>query len=365
MSKGSEFWGVASGKLGQQVLYRAGGEQRARAYVAKIKNPKTMAQMKNRILMNNVVSAFHGLKPLLQSTFPNRKSNQSAFNAFVSANKQRNQYYISKEDLEHTACVPYGMQISKGNLGMTIEPKLCELTNEYDKEAPNKYGFEVQGLLDLSGLTLELETDDAVNSVWYPTPSELFEVFKECSNIQLPSEFTLAFVTAPYGAEDEDLSTDLWQWGYEIIYCQQFNAYSRKYGIARNAIRASVGLHVSSCVRIGETNKWTCKFDKLVLGGPWVTPEDTLNYPVSLVLRFKDASGEQTLNSYMPIVPKTFDYEKIEDPTKDFVWGGFYTEQVLDSYGYKANSLLVSGNLNISQGEEESGGDEGGEDLTD
>ena len=46
MSKGSEFWGNASGKLGQQVLYRAGGEQRARMHVAKIKNPRTVAHWK-------------------------------------------------------------------------------------------------------------------------------------------------------------------------------------------------------------------------------------------------------------------------------------------------------------------------------
>ena len=39
MSKGSLFWANASGKLGEVVQYRAGGEQRARAYVRKIKNP--------------------------------------------------------------------------------------------------------------------------------------------------------------------------------------------------------------------------------------------------------------------------------------------------------------------------------------
>ena len=38
MSKGSLFWGNARGRLGQSVFYRAGGEQRNRTYVAKIKN---------------------------------------------------------------------------------------------------------------------------------------------------------------------------------------------------------------------------------------------------------------------------------------------------------------------------------------
>lgn len=37
MSKRSLFWGQAAGKLGEAVYYRAGGEQRTRTYVAKIK----------------------------------------------------------------------------------------------------------------------------------------------------------------------------------------------------------------------------------------------------------------------------------------------------------------------------------------
>jgi hypothetical protein len=41
MSKRSLFWGKGSGKLGEAVYYRAGGEQRTRAYVKTVKNPKT------------------------------------------------------------------------------------------------------------------------------------------------------------------------------------------------------------------------------------------------------------------------------------------------------------------------------------
>ena len=54
MSKGSLFWANASGKLGESVFYRSGGEQRNRSYVKNIKNPRTEAQMRNRIQLGNL-----------------------------------------------------------------------------------------------------------------------------------------------------------------------------------------------------------------------------------------------------------------------------------------------------------------------
>lgn len=363
MSKGSEFWGVASGKLGQQVLYRAGGEQRARAYVAKIKNPRTLAQMKNRILMNNVVSAFHGLKPLLQASFPNRKANQSAFNAFVQANKQRNQYYIGKSDVEHTACVPYGMQIAKGNVGLTISPVVQELANTRDPESAPKYGWCVEGLIDFTNFSMVVDSDRASSNTIELTEAEIFDLFSNHCLVQLPSEFSLSVVAAPYGEDDEDLSTDIWQFGYRIFHCQKFGAYSRLYGIARNYRGLKISLHPSTLTEISSTGTYTAKFDKLVISVSFVTPDDAFSNPCGLVLSYKDASGQQTLNSYMASVPLKFDGEPVENPAADHIWGGFYTMQVLDEYGYKANDILTSEALNIDPSGDSSNDDEEGGQL--
>lgn len=361
MSKGSEFWGVASGKLGQQVLYRAGGEQRARAYVAKIKNPKTLSQMKNRILMNNVVSAFHGLKPIVQASFLNRKANQSAFNVFVQSNKQRNQYYISKSDVEHTACVPYGMQISKGNTGFTISPVVQALTNTREPESAPKYGWCVEGLIDFSNFTLTLDDERASSATVELTSEELFDLFSNHCLVQLPSEFSLTLVAAPYGEEDEDLSTDIWQFGYRIFHCQKFGGYSRLYGIARNYSGLKISLHPSSLTEIGSTGSYTAKFDKLVISSAFVRPDDAFSNPCGLILSYKDASGQQTLNSYMASVPLKFNGKSVEDPAADFLWGGFYAAQVLSEYGYKASDILTSDVPDIDQSggsssDEEDGG---------
>lgn len=86
MSKRSLFWGQASGKLGEAVYYRAGGEQRTRSYVAKIKNPKTRAQALQRTKFNNMVAVFRGTSVFVKSLFKTEKSSQSPFNAFVKRN---------------------------------------------------------------------------------------------------------------------------------------------------------------------------------------------------------------------------------------------------------------------------------------
>lgn len=86
MSKRSLFWGQASGKLGEAVYYRAGGEQRTRTYVRKIKNPKTRAQALQRTKFNNMVAVFRGTSVFVKSLFKAEKSSQSSFNSFVKRN---------------------------------------------------------------------------------------------------------------------------------------------------------------------------------------------------------------------------------------------------------------------------------------
>lgn len=118
MSKRSLFWGNASGKLGEAVFYRAGGEQRTRTYVQKIKNPKTLAQMVNRVSMKNLSSFYRAAQELLRHSFSNRKANQSGFNAFVQASKNAQSAAISVSSAARGLSVPVGLAISRGNLAL-------------------------------------------------------------------------------------------------------------------------------------------------------------------------------------------------------------------------------------------------------
>ena len=117
MAKGSQFWGNASGKLGEQVLYRAGGEQRARTYVARIKNPRTEGQAVNRLSMRNFATMFRAYKDVIRLSFPNRPVKESSFNAFIKANKTASSAAISALSANSGYFVPKGITIAKGNLG--------------------------------------------------------------------------------------------------------------------------------------------------------------------------------------------------------------------------------------------------------
>lgn len=117
MSKRSLFWGNATGKLGEAVFFRAGGEQRTRTYVAKIANPKTLAQMQNRVGMANLAAFFRSLKPLLKFSMTDRKSNQSAFNVFVQRSKRLDGAVIGLDAAREGYSIPYGMCVAAGSAG--------------------------------------------------------------------------------------------------------------------------------------------------------------------------------------------------------------------------------------------------------
>lgn len=76
--------GLAKGKVGDLVFYRDGGEQRTRTRVIP-KNPRTTAQMAQRVKMANVSALYRVLSPVLSSSFTNRPTNQSGYNAFSSS----------------------------------------------------------------------------------------------------------------------------------------------------------------------------------------------------------------------------------------------------------------------------------------
>lgn len=345
MAKGSQFWGNASGKLGEQVLYRAGGEQRARTYVAKIKNPRSYAQMKNRLLMLNVVSMYRALKPLLSETFPMKKSNQSAFNAFVSANKTAQGFYISKSDMESGACVPYGQTISTGSIGLSLQPVMKEVDNVRDKDASTHTAWSVDGLLDLQGYQFKAERDALVNrgehGVLWLTDDELAKIIKDTCVVALPSQFQLSVIHSEYADSDADLGQDLWQPSYTIFHGQNVNSYRRTYGIRPNEHIMKIGLHVSKATYNDDETE-TYEFDYMVFGRPYLTADDCALSSIGVILSYKDKAGVQVSTSKMCVVPAKHEGMKVENPTRDHVEGGFYFEQVMEEYGYKSEGVLAS-----------------------
>lgn len=184
MSKRSLFWGQASGKLGEAVYYRAGGEQRARTWVAKIKNPKTKSQATQRCLFMNMVAAFRALKPFIQTGFISRKSNQSAFNAFVKDNFGRNNWVAEKSMIGAAEFAGYGFSLANGSL--TIDTSLSQTT----------FTNQRTGGKSLTALAFDfacpaVTSDDTTFMCTYKG-STIFNMLTGNGNpLALPAEFTL------------------------------------------------------------------------------------------------------------------------------------------------------------------------------
>lgn len=298
MSKGSQFWGVASGKLGQQVLYRSGGEQRSRTYVAKIKNPKTLAQMKNRLSMLNFATTYRMLKPILSKSFPHRSAKESGFNAFVKANKSIKSAVINRLIANMGLCVPYNMLISQGYLTQFGE---C--------------GKLRQGAVDAVGFDLEAHPNfDAISTLWskyasngtISTNAKLVELWDA---LQIPSNGKITIVWADYVDDAYKVSS---------------------FVIEKTTTNEALAAMAHKLCMVGADN----------LGEP-VTPVLTVGETFSkesmytIIISWTDASGKLQVTNSRVCVPTSE-----ETYATDFVEGGYVYEQVLNEYGYTADSAL-------------------------
>jgi hypothetical protein len=207
MSKRSLFWGQASGKLGEAVFYRAKGEQRTRTYVAKIANPKTLAQMSNRVAMLNLVSGYRSLSSVLGKSFVDKRANESDYNAFVRNSKSSTTAGVTKEMGQLGWCCPYGFAISRGKIAFNgamsfgVE-KFAEITS-------------LSGAGKLSGITvnqlLAITEAEGVNGF---TGDQIYKAVVGANNpINLPTRFKMNFVL---GASNGDA----WELG-----CYQIEVY--------------------------------------------------------------------------------------------------------------------------------------------
>lgn len=117
MSKGNMLLGQARGRVGSLVFARRSGEQITRTYSAQVKNPKTRAQMVQRVQWPNLVNMWRLLKPYLQKGMQGKKANQSDFNAFMSRNISLSPAYLTKGEARAGATVLSEYIITSGTLG--------------------------------------------------------------------------------------------------------------------------------------------------------------------------------------------------------------------------------------------------------
>ena len=285
MSKGSLFWANARGKLGESVFYRAGGEQRNRTYVKNIKNPKTKAQMSNRIQMLNLSVIFKELADILRFSFPNRSANQSGFNAFVKANKSASSSVNTKEMLEKGVVAPYQYFVSKGDLIVPQPTAVKPLSGE------DVYGYVLDG---------EVNPNE-------PVPARMSYLVNK---LGLPQGTRVTIIKATY-------VDDGWKLGY-------LSAPSSIEGSIIEKGEPIAISYVSSGADAGNN----------VMSFGAVSEDDLL----AVVFSYTDANGKLRVNTAQF---RAMTSEGLSDAAADFQGpNGFVFEQVLEQYGFNEDSML-------------------------
>lgn len=87
MAKGNPLMGQLRGKVGDVVFSRLNGEQVSRAYNGSPANPRSDAQMYQRMILASVVSFYkHATQNFFKFAFEDKRANESDYNAFVRRN---------------------------------------------------------------------------------------------------------------------------------------------------------------------------------------------------------------------------------------------------------------------------------------
>ena len=331
MTKRNFLLGTSAGKLGDMVFYRAGGEQRTRTRVIP-KNPKTVAQMTNRLSMLNLTSIFRTLKPIIESSFPTKKSNQSAYNAFVSANKASNPFYIRKADLEEGYAVPYGITLAKGNMGLTLQPNAIEWSNDPD-EAPKFYQV-INCLFNMGGLTYTSSDTTVTDKEAIIEGAELYNFVKNNAKVALPSEFTLTLVQ---GVRFDNTALDdkpIWKLAYMVMTFANGTVTSKVYGCEGSDLRPRLRLladerPVSGVYQVNNV--------AIQMG---LATADMQEYPMGAILAFKDDTGLKVSTSYMLGLIRSVGTIPLKNVAAPYMVGRAYYDIVMEEYGFTEGSVL-------------------------
>lgn len=196
MSKRSLFWGQASGKLGEAVYYRAGGEQRTRSYVAKIKNPKTRAQALQRTKFNNMVAVFRGASVFVKSLFKAEKSSQSPFNAFVKRNFPLCLTVADREMVELGEGGSENFVFANGSVNFNTVPSIIPFKPLGSDE--NTLGY-YWGLA-ITGGDVSSPRTVVGDIVGLYTGAEIYQALVGTTNpYNLPAQFALSFIECIQG----------------------------------------------------------------------------------------------------------------------------------------------------------------------
>ncbi|MBR6629188.1 MAG: hypothetical protein IKL03_04435 [Bacteroidaceae bacterium] len=111
------FWlDGASKRLAGAVIYNAMGQTRARRLAASVTNPRTEAQMNQRVKWANLVNLYRVNSDWMKYAYETKKITQSEYNKWMSLNVTNSRIYLTKQLAAAGACVVDAYTITQGSL---------------------------------------------------------------------------------------------------------------------------------------------------------------------------------------------------------------------------------------------------------
>lgn len=103
-------------KLGGSVIYQAMGQTRQRALASSVSNPRTQAQMNQRVKWANLVNLYRANSSWMKYAFETKKASQSDYNKFMSLNVTNSSIFLPKNIAAAGGAVVQSYLITQGSL---------------------------------------------------------------------------------------------------------------------------------------------------------------------------------------------------------------------------------------------------------
>lgn len=357
MTKRSMLLSLAAGKLGDMVFYRAGGEQRTRTRVIP-KNPKTIAQMNQRLRMLNPSAIYRSLNSVLSASFVDRKPNQSSANKFMSDAISTLPFYITKAMKDELLCVPFGAKVASGNLGVRVE---ATTKNVYpavggDPIQAMTYGCLFDAYTTSGGGFIPRPGEDVAGIGGIIDDVDSNAAFLRAALIpSVPSKFTISVIAGAPIIVDEDQEIEAWRLGVRT-YSVDGDTLTSSYRGCPEAEELTY-LHAVHRAAAGTSLEITAGFANS-------NGVEVAKHPTAIILAFEEEGQLKVTTSFVSSFGATGITPK-RNFVRFFKEGGAIYVQAMNEYGFTQGSALNAQELNTTQ-EAEGGSDEeeGGEDLT-
>lgn len=108
MSKGSSYWGTATGKIGNTVVRVRKGVRVEAAYQPNVSNPRSSGQVVQRGKFSDAVGFYkRAMANFFKMAFEDKKTNETDFNAFMRHNVSRGYVYSKQMVAGGEGSLPY------------------------------------------------------------------------------------------------------------------------------------------------------------------------------------------------------------------------------------------------------------------